>query len=540
LFATARRAGSSLLLLGCLSCAGGFASESRSNVPEPARALRAGELVARGRVFHDEDADGRRGARERGLPGVLVSNGSEIAITDAEGRYALPIDPEDAIVFVLKPRDWSTPLDSFETPRFAYLHRPRGSPQALRPHGVAPSGPLRASIDFPLRPRPEPERFEVLLFGDTQPRSLADIDLLARDVIAGLAGSRAAFGLSLGDLVHDDLALFEPLDELLATLRIPWYRAIGNHDLDLRAGGDADSDDSFESRYGPATYAFQYGPAHFIVLDDVHYHGARADGSPGGYRAGLTSAAMRFLGAYLAQVPRGELVVVAMHIPPDRLDPDEQRAFFGLLSGHPLALSLSAHTHLQEHRFFGPEVGYAAGEHHHLNVGTTSGGWWLGAEDESGIPVALMRCGAPKGWWRLRVDGARYALDFRASRRPAAYQMQIHVPGRVRAEDAAATEVVVNVFAGSPRDRVEMRLGEGSEWIPLAREPRFDPFYLEQGARESRWLPRERRLPPPAKSPHLWVGRLPALPPRGTSLLEVRSVDLFGRELSARRPIAIE
>lgn len=508
--------------------------------PSPPRALRAGEILARGSVFDDRDADGLREAGEPGLPGVWVSNGVELVATDRAGRYALPIDAADAVVFVVKPRDWRTPIGALGSPRFAYLHRPSGSPPALRPFGLAPTGPLPASVDFALTRSPEPERFEALLFGDTQPRTLRDIDHLARDVIAGLADTRASFGLSLGDLVHDDLALFEPLDALIATLGIPWFHAIGNHDLDLAASGDADSDDSFENRYGPASYAFDFGPAHFVVLDDVRYHGAQPGGAAGGYEAGLGAAALAFLETRLAQLPADELAIVAMHVPPDRLNDAERGALFRALSRHPLALSISAHTHMQEQLFFGPEHGFTAGLHHHLNAGTTSGGWWLGAEDESGIPNALMRCGTPKGWWVLRVDGARYELDFRAARRPETYQMQIYAPGRVRAQDAAATEVVVNVFAGSPRDRVEMRLGRLGPWLPLARELRPDPFYLEQGARETLWLPRERRLAPPAKSPHLWVGHLPAQPPRGTALLEVRTTDLFGREFSARRPIAIE
>jgi hypothetical protein len=532
-----RRYGNPALLALASACAGLQPSAS-PEVSLP-RALRDGEIAARGVVFEDRDADGTRDADEPGLAEVLVSNGAELARTDALGRYAIPLDAEDGAVFVIDPRDYRVPMDALARPRFAYLHRPGGSPAALAPGGIAPTGALPESTDFALIASPEPERFEALLFGDPQPRSLRDLDSFARDTLAGLVGTPAAFGLVLGDLVHDDLALLDPEDALLATLGIPFYRAIGNHDLDFAASGDEDSSDSFESRYGPANYAFRYGPAHFIVLDDVDYRGAQPGGRAGGYEARLGARALGFLEALLAAIPADELAVIAMHIPPDRLDPDEGRAFFAALSQHPLSLSLSAHTHMQEHRFYGAESGYSAGEHHHLNVGTTSGGWWLGAEDESGIPNALMRCGAPKGHWVLRVDGASYALDYRASRRPADYQLQIHAPARVRSEEAGATEVVVNVFAASPRDVVEMRFGNG-EWRALAREARPDPFYVEQGARETRWLPRERRLSPPAPSPHLWVGHLPELPARGTALLEVRTTDLFGRSFSARRPIAIE
>ena len=43
-------------------------------------------------------------------------------------------------------------------------------------------------------------------------------------------------------------------------------------------------------------------------------------------------------------------------------------------------------------------------------------------------------------------------------------------------EGAAATEVLVNVFAGSERSRVEMRLG-GGPWRTMQRTPRADPLF---------------------------------------------------------------
>ena len=52
-----------------------------------------------GRVFLDRNADRHRDPGEPGLPGVRVSNGREVAITDSQGRYVLPID-DDEIIFL--------------------------------------------------------------------------------------------------------------------------------------------------------------------------------------------------------------------------------------------------------------------------------------------------------------------------------------------------------------------------------------------------------------------------------------------------------
>jgi len=46
--------------------------------------------AAAGRVFEDLNGDGRAGVYEPGIPGVVVSRGSTLAVTDANGRYVLP------------------------------------------------------------------------------------------------------------------------------------------------------------------------------------------------------------------------------------------------------------------------------------------------------------------------------------------------------------------------------------------------------------------------------------------------------------------
>jgi hypothetical protein len=250
-------------------------------------------------------------------------------------------------------------------------------------------------------------------------------------------------------------------------------------------------------------------------------------------------------------VPREHLVVLAMHIPlalPDALEAPEdyqvpqRRELFEILSGHPHTLSLSAHMHVQLHQFFGPEHGYRAPRpHHHLVHATASGSWWLGEPDELGIPHATMRCGAPNGYSIISFDGNRYSMRFKAARRPASHQMHVVAPDAVPSEAAAQTEVLVNVYAGSERSIVEMRLGNTGEWRRLERVPREDPHYAAARERAARTpSPSGPELLPAIPSPHTWVGMLPADPPRGTAALEVRTTDLFGQVYTAHRVIRID
>ena len=92
-----------------------------------------------------------------------------------------------------------------------------------------------------------------------------------------------------------------------------------------------------------------------------------------------------------------------------------------------------------------------------------------------------MRDGAPNGWSVIEFDGRDYSVRFKAARQPASYQLNIYAPESVSAGDAAATEVLVNVFAGSERSSVEMHIdGVDAEgvWTPLDRADRRDPYYV--------------------------------------------------------------
>ena len=94
-------------------------------------AARAEAATVSGLVFEHKDGTGKPGPGNPGLAGVLVSNGKDIAVTDADGRYTLPL-PEEAVIFVIKPAGFMPPVDpATNLPRFYRLHQPGGSPASL-------------------------------------------------------------------------------------------------------------------------------------------------------------------------------------------------------------------------------------------------------------------------------------------------------------------------------------------------------------------------------------------------------------------------
>lgn len=514
-------------ILLALTAAQGIAAPA----PDPSSSPRAA-----GVVFEDRDRDGIRDSGERGLSGIRVSNGREVVKTDRSGRWRLPYD-DDTIFYVIKPRGWMTPVDDHQLPKFYYIHKPGGSPKQKYP-GVAPTGPLPASIDFPLHRQKEPDRFRAIFFADPQPRNQAEIDYIAHDVVEELIGADASFGVTLGDIMFDNLSLFGSLNGTVALIGIPWYNVLGNHDINYDSPDDKRSDETFERTYGPSYYSFDHGPVHFIVLDDVVWTGA-TPGKPGGYAGGLGAEQVEFVKNDLAHVPKDQLIVLMMHIPLTGVR--DRQELYRLIEQRPYTMSISGHTHYQEHRFITREDGWQGREpHHHVVNVTVSGSWWSGSPDERGIPHALMSDGAPNGYSILTFDGRKYDIEFKAASRPADYQMNIYAPESVLEAEAKGTEILVNVFAGSERSKVEMRVGKGSAWVPLKNVRRADPAFARLKELEAGTPPPPgRRLPGARNTPHLWQGALPDGLRPGAHEIEVRTTDMFGKTYTASRRIDV-
>lgn len=487
---------------------------------------------AKGIVFNDGNRNGVRDSGEQGLAGIAVSNGSLIVQTGADGAYQLPVD-DDAIIFMTKPRGWMTPLDANNLHKFYYVHKPKGSPPQ-KYKGVAPTGPLPESVDFPLYPQDEPDRFKVLFLGDTQPSNTQAVFYLAHDIVEELVGVNAAFGVTLGDVVSNNLSLFEDVVAAQGLAGIPWRYVKGNHDTNY--DGIPDHKRTYETWtrvFGPPYYSYDYGPVHFIVLNNQYY------GQKGPLVAKLDFTQKSWLRRDLALVPKDQLIVLMMHIPihwmADRAD------LFSLFQDRPNTFSISGHTHTLYQVFCGKTSGWEGPEpHHHLINGAACGAWWAGAPDEVGLPHSTGADGTPNGYSIITFDGTKYSIRYKAARKPADYQMNIFAPDEVPSADSGKTKVLANVFAGSERTKVEIRLGDGP-WVPMTKVSQPDPFGLRTKLFEDKvtkplpW----RAAPKPGNSSHIWEALLPQNAPVGVHLIHVRATDIFGQTDTGRRVIYV-
>ena len=496
-------------------------------------AVSAHAVSAKGFVYHDTNANGQFDEGEKGLKGVGVSNGRDIVQTGRGGSYRIPMT-DDSIVFVIKPSGWRTAQNENGINRFYYIHKPAGS-QIEKPKfvGVAPTGPLPESINFPLYKQKESSTFKMICFGDTQPRNQEEVDYIAHDVVQELIGFDAAFGITLGDVVYNDLAMFEPLERAIGKIGVPWYPIHGNHDINFKSADDANSDETWERLYGPSYYSFDYGEVHFIAVDNIAWTGKK-------YHGELGEKQLAFIENDLALVEKDALVVVMMHIPITTVD--DNKAFYALMDDRPNTFTVSAHWHRQAHYFLGQEEGWnGPEEHHHLVHATVCGSWWSGAKDENGIPHTTMADGAPNGYSIITFDDEDYTIRFKAARRPADHQMNIYAPEFIERATAQDTQVVVNVFAGSERSTVEMRVGDSGAWVPMTLTLMNDPYYEDTVAYEAQMDSKIRRkLPKVRESTHIWTGNLPAIAEAGLHMIHVRTTDMFGQRYRDERSIRVE
>ena len=214
----------------------------------PVFAANDNQNTATGVVFEDRSRTGTRQPDDPGIPGVLVSNGRDVVRTDRDGRYTLPAD-DQTIIFVIKPTGYAPPVEpGTMLPRFHYIHQPNGTPPALRYRGIDPTGPLPVSVDFALRKAEEPTRFDVLLFTDPHAESPAAIDFIRTDVVNALVGTNAAFGITAGDIMFDDLALYDRYNRVIGEIGIPWHNNAGNHDLNFDAPDRTHALETFKRR----------------------------------------------------------------------------------------------------------------------------------------------------------------------------------------------------------------------------------------------------------------------------------------------------
>ncbi len=174
----------------------------------------------------------------QGMPGVRVSDGLNVTVTDAQGNYSLPGHAKQRFVFIATPAGYNvteTFWQRVDSAKIAY--------------------------DFTLRPVKQTGKF--LRITDTETWRY---DAWVTDIKEYVKNEGADFLIHTGDICYEKGMAFHAQQVNTASMGLPTYYCIGNHDLVKGPYGEA----LYESLFGPVFYSFDAGEVHYIVTPMLH------------------------------------------------------------------------------------------------------------------------------------------------------------------------------------------------------------------------------------------------------------------------------
>ena len=388
-----------------------------------------------GFVFHDPNKDGIMDNSEKGVAGVLVSNGLDWIRTDEKGFYEIPVR-SDMNLTIVQPAGWRVPTNELMVPQFFHVHKEGGTGYEMRFGGLPDNGPAPQSVNFPLiKEGAAGQQFSCAILGDPQTYTNEQLTWLRDGVFADILENSYRQGdcmIQLGDVVGDDLGLLQRNLELAAATGLPQWLVIGNHDIDFDARVNDDKADSWRRIYGPNYYAFEMGNVLFVVLDNIFYPCGEEDAErgrtncaedrPPTYNGRLTETQFAWLEGLIDNTPKERLIFFCSHIPfvsfvdgsSGQHQTDELSRIHSIVKGRE-AVSISGHTHTTENHSPGQlfkgwteNVGIGPLPFRHIIAGAASGAWFQGDFNVYGVPMSLQRMGAPMGYFHFDFIGPEY------------------------------------------------------------------------------------------------------------------------------------
>jgi hypothetical protein len=491
-------------------------------------------LEINGVVFEDTNDNLKLDPGEKGIPDILVSNQHEIFKTNKKGQYTLPISNDETIIYVIKPADFDVPLNEYNLPQFYYIHKPEGSPD-LEYGGIKPTGTLPEELNFPLHKASPDDTFKVIVMADPQTRTIEEVNYLRDDLTAELIGTEALFSIALGDIMFDDLSLFDSYNATMSMIDIPMYNVPGNHDFDHYPDTNYHTLETFKQHYGPDYYAFEYGKVSFIVLNSVTWLQDNQEGY-GRYKGGIDSDQLQWLESYLEFLPDEQLLVFCTHVPFHSLNSSEppeyiwnRKDLFNLIKNRQHLLAINGHLHALENFYLNGSMGWTFPTSFQLiSCTAAAGGWWKGISDERGIPSALqLKDGTPNGYHVFSFSGNTYEQTYKAASKSTDYQIRISFPkGTISKEEIDSALIVANFFNGNDLSNVQYLIDNNLPLL-MSRKRMKDPFAERNFAEHKEIYYNWESV---GISNHIWTSKLPVDLKAGMHKIIVQGTDEYGNE----------
>ena len=350
------------------------------------------------------------------IAGVYVSDGFTWSQTDARGKYRIVSPYPDRVHFVSAriPADYSPILKDgvpvFFTKVSAYCGKRRQADITL----VKDAGKGDAFTMFFIAD-PQFKTYSPSIASENVAYAGSDVfDNLVSEMRRDLPNFPGpCYGMCLGDIAQNNPEIYTHYCKGLATLGIPFFNVIGNHDhFHKKAETDEESALPYEAVFGPRNYSFDAGQVHFVILDNcIYVKGLRL--YPMVY--GLEDEFLAWLKEDLALVPKDMPVMVCIHANvfsetgiqewiKDNINcsykPDE---FLAALQGFDKLYVWSGHSHVGN--FIGPvrSVANSSGVEAFVlarSTGSMPGNEWLAGD------------GTPQGYVVMEVDGKDITWKF--------------------------------------------------------------------------------------------------------------------------------
>ena len=528
-----------------------------------------------GQVFDDVNKNSTLDGDEAGIAGVQVSNGVDVATTDDEGRYELPVR-ENFTAFVTQPAGYQVPVDSQNFAQFSYNHLPEGSTD-LKFGGLEPTGETPKAVNFPMAKSAQtalPEQ-TCPIASDTQTYDKEEVEYARKGAVADLMARNdyASCGLLLlGDNVGDDLSLNPDMRELYENANGPIRALPGNHDMDYDAEGDDHALDTYRQAFGAPYYSYDVGETHFVSLDNIVYKGAKEDGKNGGYTEEITDEQLEWLKNDLESVDPEKRVVVNAHAPIVNYSgvvTDNATELYDILADFPNATTVGGHTHTLEHLRKGDKSSDWAKDGvdelpvDQIVAGAVSGSWYSGELNENGVPHSYTSDAAEPGVLTLELAGNDLTDYYTVRNEPQDRQFLTGLnspswrewaekaqqwqddkkegdgPGPVETDVINSDELgkdswlTTSFYPGATNSKVQIAL-DGGEAVDAEHTQPFTGEALNKGWEFTDPVSASHNLSSTGavaqSSPHLWRIALPEDLEAGEHTAEITATDSYGNE----------
>lgn len=434
----------------------------------------------------ENKVSGRVLSNGKGVANVVISDGFNVVQTDKDGKYVIEVNSLAKFVWVSTPSGYEFKTESYVAKHYETLT-------------------AGTNLNFELKPlKLKDNRHNFIIWADPQVKNKKDVQKMMEEsvpdvkrVIKGMKNV-PIHGITVGDIVWDNHELFVDYNKAVDSMGIPFFQALGNHDMDYRLGGDETSDKTFQEHYGPTYYSFNRGKAHYVVLDDVRYLGTDRN-----YDGFISQVQLEWLAKDLQFVAKDALLIINLHIPVHN-SVKNNKDFYAVLDGYTNVHIMSGHTHYNKN-----VIKNNIFEHNH---GTVCGAWWTGPICEDGTP---------SGYGVYEVNGTDLKWYYQPTGLDRTEQLHIYVE-----ELTNQKRLIANVWNYDPMWKVEYFL-DGKAMGNLAQEIGFDPLSVKLYKGDK--LPNGRTFAEPKKTDHIFVAHFEP----SVKKVKVVVTDRFGEQFIA-------